>query len=196
MPRRPRRRGPSPTQFARRRQTRRLLIALVVLAGLLGSFFLGRESAEPGAAPRPGDWDRYHGRSFEVVRVIDGDTLDVAAPDGDDPHTRIRLWGVDTPEKALFGDPAEPFADEATELTRRLTLGREVTLRLEEDRLRGHYGRLLAHVELPDGTLLGRRLVAAGLAESDERWKHSHLEAFEQVEARVRKENRGIWAER
>ncbi|MBU0718691.1 MAG: hypothetical protein KJ749_10620, partial [Planctomycetes bacterium] len=31
------------------------------------------------------DQSRYHNRTFRVARVIDGDTLDIAVPDGDQP---------------------------------------------------------------------------------------------------------------
>jgi len=47
---------------------------------------------------RAGDVARYHGKTFTVVNVVDGDTIDVDVPDGEYEHTRIRLWGVDTPE--------------------------------------------------------------------------------------------------
>ncbi|MCE5184542.1 MAG: hypothetical protein LLF76_00255 [Planctomycetaceae bacterium] len=44
------------------------------------------------------DRQKYHGRAFTVLEVIDGDTLDIDIPDGKFPDTRIRLLGVDTPE--------------------------------------------------------------------------------------------------
>ncbi|MEK7730475.1 MAG: hypothetical protein AAB363_01320, partial [Planctomycetota bacterium] len=80
-----------------------------------------------------GDRSRYHDRTFHVVHVIDGDTLDIDAPDADKPvgrrdrqtsrqsregpggsvQTRIRLWGVDTPELARSGRPEMHFAKAA-----------------------------------------------------------------------------------
>ena len=46
------------------------------------------------------DLGRYDRKSFTVVRVIDGDTLDIDIADstGNWKTTRVRLWGVDTPE--------------------------------------------------------------------------------------------------
>ena len=41
-----------------------------------------------------------------VLRVIDGDTLEVRTEVGED---RLRLKGVDTPEMGRRGEPAEPL---------------------------------------------------------------------------------------
>jgi micrococcal nuclease len=141
------------------------------------------------------DMARYDGRTFTVTRVIDGDTLDVDVADGDDRTTRIRLWGVDTPEKARRDppSPAEPFAKEATDLVRRLAEGKRVRLILEPHRLRGKYGRLLAFVELPDGTLLNEVLVSAGLSRSDDRWSHRYIKRFDSLERDAREAGMGLW---
>lgn len=40
----------------------------------------------------------------KVHRVIDGDTLDIAGPEG---LVRVRLWGIDTPEKGQACQDAE-----------------------------------------------------------------------------------------
>ena len=64
-------------------------VATLVLADRWGAF--GRA--------RVGDPEKYNGETFRVVRVVDGDTLDVAVRDtvAGRSTTRIRLWGVDTP---------------------------------------------------------------------------------------------------
>lgn len=142
------------------------------------------------------DLSRYDGRVFTVTRVVDGDTLTIDEPDGSKPYTRIRLWGVDTPEVRKHDPPrpAEPYADEATDLTRRLAEGQRVRLILEPHRLRGEYGRLLAFVQLPDGRLLNEVLLADGLAEADARWSHRYLERFENVEKSARTAGKGLWS--
>jgi endonuclease YncB( thermonuclease family) len=151
---------------------------------------------------RGGDLGRYDGQTFAVVRVIDGDTLDVDVPDPNAPHgpiatTRIRLWGMDTPEtaKPFLNKPGEPFGDEATEFTRKLCAGRRVTLQLEAHRLRGRYGRVLAFVTLPDGTMLNERLLAAGLATADDRFSHRHFDRFALIEQQARHDKLGLWGE-
>ena len=108
--------------------------------------------------------------------------------------TQVRLWGVDSPEVAGRDRPAEPFADEARTFTRARTAGGLVTLTLEPHRTRGAFGRLLAHVELPDGTSLNEALLAAGLARADDRWPHALLGRYAQLERAARREGAGIWA--
>ncbi len=149
-----------------------------------------------GLLVEPGDeMSRYDGQTFRVTRVIDGDTLDLDVADGDQRTTRVRLWGVDTPEKAFRNPPrpAEPFAQEATDLTRALAEGQRVRLILEPHRLRGNYGRLLAFVELPDGTLLNEALVSAGLARADDRWSHRNIKRFKSLEYEAREAGLGLW---
>ena len=48
------------------------------------------------------DLQKYHEKIFTVVNVMDGDTIDIDIPDGKYDRTRIRLWGVDTPETAVL----------------------------------------------------------------------------------------------
>lgn len=100
-----------------------------------------------------------------VVRVIDGDTIDVRLRDR--VH-RVRYIGIDAPETGRGEAPAEPFGREATELNGDLVGGQDVILEKdvsETDR----FGRLLRYVWLRDDgawTFVNRELVVAGLAES------------------------------
>ena len=146
---------------------------------------------------RPDDMATYHGLEALVVRVIDGDTIEIAPPDAfaDRPTTRVRLWGVDCPERAAAGRPAEPYAEEAAELTRSVVGDRRVVLALEPHRMRGAFGRVLAHVSIPGGVSLSETLLAAGLARSDDRWPHSHLDRYAELERAARRQGLGIWAE-
>jgi micrococcal nuclease len=144
---------------------------------------------------RSGDLYRYDGQTFLVTHVVDGDTLDVAAADGDFPTTRVRFLGVDTPEMDHPGlpRPRQPFAPEATRMTRTLTEGKRVTLRLESQQPRDRYGRLLAFVELPGGKVLNEELLAAGLARAETRWPHHNLERYERIEDQAKHDKRGMW---
>ena len=149
----------------------------------------------------PADLQAYDGLQVLVERVVDGDTLIAAVPDAREgtATTRVRLWGIDAPELARPFDtpprPAEPLAEEAAEVLRRLVEGREVRLVLEPGRPRGHYGRVLAHVVLPDGELAAEALVAAGLARADDRWPHRYLDRLLQLQTRARRDRLGRWGE-
>ena len=142
------------------------------------------------------DMAAYHGARAPVTRVIDGDTIEVALPDASSgrPVTRVRLWGIDCPEMPRRGETAEPWAEEATIATSRFCDDTVVLLWLEPHRTRGTHGRVLAHVELPDGALLSERLLEAGLAVVDERWPHQHLTEYAQAQNVARREGAGLWA--
>ncbi len=139
------------------------------------------------------DLRRYDGQTFRVVEVIDGDTLDLAVYDGDRPTTRVRLWGIDTPELARPARPAEPWADAARRSADRWAFDRRVTLRLEPHRVRDRFGRLLAYVDLNDGTVLNERLLSEGLAEADARWPHRDLERYARLQEQARRAVAGRW---
>jgi len=188
--------SPSPRltidRFLRGRGRRRWAYSAVVLVAALLLMLADRSGLLVEARD---DLARYDGRWFTVLRVVDGDTLEVDAPDGGEAFTRVRLWGVDTPEAARRDPPrsAEPFAQEATDLTRELAQSRRVRLVLEPHRLRGDYGRLLAFVELADGTLLNESLISAGLSRADDRWSHRYVQRFADVEREAKAAKRGLW---
>jgi len=143
------------------------------------------------------DVARYNGQWFRVVRVVDGDTFEIDAPDGEERVTRIRLWGVDTPEKARRDPPrpAQPYADEATDFARGMIEGQRVRITLEESRLRGNFGRLLAFVEVEDGRMLNEELILRGLARADDRWSHRHIDRFASLQKQAKTAGLGIWGE-
>lgn len=97
----------------------------------------------------------------KVVRVVDGDTLDVRS--GSRTY-RVRLLGLDAAEVAHDGRPAQCGAGAARVALDRLVSGREVVVRGDPvaDR-QDRFGRLLGYVEV-DGSDVGARLVAAGRA--------------------------------
>lgn len=139
---------------------------------------------------------RYDGKTFRVARVIDGDTLDLDVPDGDKPTTRVRLWGIDTPELARPSEkkPADPFANEAASYARALALSQDVIVRIEPHQVRDKYERLLAYIELPDRSLLNERLIEKGLAKAVPEFPHRLMDRFAIVEEDARKAKRGMWA--
>jgi len=134
----------------------------------------------------------YHTKSFVVVRVIDGDTLDIDAPDNDAPYTRVRLLGIDTPETKGVAEPMY-FGPEASAFATDLAEGKQVTLYLPRDRTRDRYGRLLAYVKLPDGDFLNEILLNEGLAYADTRFDHDLFNKYKQLESMARARGKGLW---
>ena len=120
------------------------------------------------------------------VRVIDGDTLELEGGE------RVRLIGVDTPESVDPRRPSEPFGEEAAGFTRRLAEGKSV--RLESgDEARDAYGRSLAYIHLPDGTLLNAEIIRQGYGRAYTRFPHPRLQEFVVLEREAREAGRGIW---
>lgn len=120
------------------------------------------------------------------IRVIDGDTVEL---DGGD---RVRLIGVNTPESVDPRRPVERFGKEASAFTRRLAEGQSVRLEYGEE-TRDRYGRKLAYIYLPDGSLLNAEIIRQGYGFATTRFPHRHLEEFVELEREAREQGRGLW---
>ena len=182
------------------RHRRTGLIVVGLLAALLAVWFdhsqLGRrwrQQDKSGQPARSNDLEKYHAKTFTVVNVVDGDTLDIETADGKYDHTRIRLWGIDTPETKSEKYGVMYFGPEASEFTKKLALGKPVTVYLDETRTRDKYDRLLAYVKLPDGGFLNEVLLAEGFAYADLRFKHDFYNKYKQLEAGARSRKKGLW---
>ncbi len=171
------------------------LLVAVVLVGLDHSPIVRNWQHQPKSEEqtKAGDFEKYHAKTFTVINVVDGDTIDINIPDGKYEHTRIRLWGVDTPETKHPERGVMYFGPEAAEFTHQLTLARQVTVYLEEHRTRGYYGRLLAYVQLPDDKFLNEVLLTEGFAYADVRFQHSFYHKYKQLEAAAHSQKRGLW---
>jgi len=165
-------------------------IAAVVLIGLVACDRMGLFGRQQESDPV-----KYDGKSFKVARVVDGDTLDVDIPDGRHQHTRIRLWGVDTPETVKPGlVKPDHFGPEASEFAKKAASGQTVKLELEPGReTRDKYGRLLAYVILPDGRMLNKVLIDEGYGYADPGFEHHLKGEFARAERDARKNRRGLW---
>jgi micrococcal nuclease len=139
------------------------------------------------------DFEKYHQKSFTVVKVVDGDTIDIDVPYGKYDHTRIRLWGVDTPETKNPEVGVMYFGPEAADFTTKSALGKQVTIYLEEHRTRDKYDRLLAYIKLPDGSFLNEFLLSEGFAYADTRFRHSFYHKYQQLETSARSQKKGLW---
>jgi endonuclease YncB( thermonuclease family) len=119
----------------------------------------------------------------EVLRVVDGDTVIVRMPDG--KKTKVRLYGVDCPEKK------QAFGKKATEFVRHL-LGTEKLIVMPAETKTDKYGRTVGIVRLASGVTLEEELLIAGLA-----WvafcDRPDCVAWKNFEKTARAEKRGLW---
>ncbi len=188
-------------RYAMSRRRRSILISLAML------FFAGLAALDHSCASRSlnapaktvaeqdsRDTTKYHGRQFTVIYVVDGDTLDIDVPDVNRASTRIRLWGVDTPETKKPGAPIMYFGPEAAEFARASAINKKVTIYLDPQRRnRDKYGRLLAYVQLADRSFLNELLLSEGYAYADVRFEHVNYHKYQQLESSARAAKKGLW---
>jgi micrococcal nuclease len=128
-------------------------------------------------------------RAFEealVVRVIDGDTVELESGD------RVRYLGIDTPETVHPDKPVECYGPEATERNKELVEGKMVSL-LQDGPDRDGYDRLLRYVFI-DGTFVNGDLVWRGYAYARSYEDPPSLyQTLVQLERSAREGERGLW---
>ena len=125
-----------------------------------------------------------------VVRVIDGDTIEVRI---DTKLYKVRYIGMNTPETVDPRRPVQCFGQEASKKNKQLVSEKIVELEKdvsETDR----YGRLLRYVYV-NGVMMNAELVRLGYARAtsyppDVR----HQDTFKKLEAEARNAGRGLWA--
>ena len=135
--------------------------------------------------------------TVRVTHVVDGDTIDVRMPGGDEET--VRYIGIDTPETVKPDTPVQCGGPEAHDANERLVGGRTVTLRFDAER-RDVYGRLLAYVYLrPRGErghplFVNAELVRRGLARTLTIPPNDSFAAlFARLAARAGAAGRGLW---
>jgi len=137
--------------------------------------------------------------TVKVIRIVDGDTVEVEFEDG--TTDKVRFIGVDTPEST---SEVEIYGEEATEYTTAQLLDRTVYLEYDAD-TRDNYSRLLAYVwlELPttidDGemraSLFNAQLLLDGYANLMTVQPNSkYVDYLKTYEAEARDANAGLWA--
>lgn len=127
--------------------------------------------------------------TFEVHRVVDGDTLLLAN------GARVRLIGADTPETVRPNHPVEPWGDQATQFTRRFVAEGPVRLQFDgppKDR----HDRFLAYVWVGD-RMLNEELIRQGLARAELQYPYSRdvKDRFRRAEDEAKAARRGIWSQ-
>lgn len=138
-------------------------------------------------APAPPPGTVIHG----AARLADGDTLDLASPDGN--SYRVRLWGVDAPEtkqSCRRGDAAEYDCGAAATAGLETALGdlANVTCTVKAT---DQYGRAVATCSGPSGVDAGGTLVKQGLAVELKQYSKG---AYTSDEAAAKAAKAGVWA--
>ncbi len=147
-------------------------------------FFSSCSTASPPPFTKKSEQQRNITKpQVKVVKVADGDTITVLTENK--RQIRIRLYGIDTPERR------QPFGKRAKQFTSALVFGKEVFIEvIDTDR----YRRSVALVQLSDGRLLNEELLKSGLAWVYERYcKKTFCEEWKDIETQAKAEKRGLF---
>jgi len=125
-----------------------------------------------GAMVPPSRKSCYNFRVTEIVKVLDGDTIDVLIDLGFDLYKkeRVRIAGVDTPEKRTRDKEEKALGIDATnwlkeKLDTTIAGDDELTIRTELVGGVGKYGRLLGWLYIGDSILsLNEQMITEGYA--------------------------------
>lgn len=134
------------------------------------------------------------GKVYDVVRVVDGDTLDISI---DGKVERVRLIGINTPETVDPRKPVECFGVEASNKAKELLIDKKVVL--ESDSSQGDrdkYDRLLRYVFLEDGTNINLLLVKSGYAyEYTYNLPYRYQAEFKEAQKYASTRKSGLWGD-
>jgi endonuclease YncB( thermonuclease family) len=162
---------------------------LIKKASLVGAFCVLYGSLAAAAPTTASCGPPATTRTVTVLQVHDGDTLLLS------DHTRVRLIGINTPEVADRGTPAQPLALRARERLRQLLFqqGNQVLL-TPGAQPRDDYGRTLANLWLPGGENLTAEILEDGLGWLLAIPPNIHfLPCYQQAETAARQAGRGVW---
>jgi len=132
----------------------------------------------------------YNFRVTEVTKVVDGDTIDVVIDLGFDiyKHERVRIAGIDTPEKRTRDLEEKALGIDATnwlkeKLTETIKGDEELTIRTELKGGVGKYGRLLGWLYVGESNLsLNEQMITEGYAwEYDGGTKQKDFEELREI---------------
>ncbi|KAL3424798.1 nuclease domain containing protein [Phlyctema vagabunda] len=158
-----------------------------------------------GTVTRVGDADNFHlyhqpggrltGHGWMPGRKIPEKKVDLK---GNTIH--VRIAGVDAPEGAHFGKPAQPFSDEALTWLKNYVLNRRVRVYIYK---RDQYERVVATVWVRRFLLrkdVGLEMLKAGYAtvyQANSGAEYGEFEAkYRKVEEQAKKKRLGMWAGR
>ncbi|EJJ2088074.1 thermonuclease family protein [Salmonella enterica] len=119
----------------------------------------------------------------KIVRVLDGDTVEILAGN---VATRVRLNGIDAPEKA------QPFGQRSRQALTAIVSGKTV---LAVGDRRDRYGRLLATLIL-NGRDVNAMQVYRGMAWAYRYQGNASVPAYLRFEQEAKTARRGLWAEK
>jgi len=149
-----------------------------------------------------GTTSTLRGREAVVIRVVDGDTVDVIFPDNS--TARVRLIGIDTPETYSSNSPYEyegitdtsclsEWGGRASKFAKDKLEGKSITLVSEPNaNTRDIYGRLLAYIHI-EGEDINATMVQGGFARVYTEGQSSRMDEYLAEEMAAQSNSVGLW---
>lgn len=130
---------------------------------------------------------------YTVVRVVDGDTVDVKIGD---KVERLRLIGIDTPETVDPRKTVQCFGAEASNKAKTILTGKKVSLQADPTQdNRDKYGRLLRYVYLENGTNFNKMMITEGYAHEYTYYVPYQMQSeFKAAQKDAEQNRRGLWS--
>jgi endonuclease YncB( thermonuclease family) len=163
--------GKEPAMFKHRLRT----ILLLIVACAISLSTVSRKTPS-----RQGETSRGQTIVGRVIKIADGDTLTIL--DADNVQHRIRLFGIDAPEKS------QPFGNQSKKSLSEKVFGETVRIEVTDiDR----YGRAVGRI------FLGNRFINLEQVRDGFAWRYTAYDRhheFEAAEAEARAHRRGLWS--
>lgn len=163
-----------------------IILLVVVFSGSPETTTQQPASQNSRSEETPPSADKIEDGTVLVVRVIDGDTIELAG------GQRVRYIGIDTPETVDPRKPVQCFGVEASKRNKQLVEGRRVRLEKDVGEM-DRYGRLVRYVYIGD-VFINLELVKYGFAYSytyppDVKYQ----DQFTEAERVAREQKKGLW---
>ena len=166
-------------------------ISTILILGILLFGCTGEVTSSPEASLSPKgsitDNNRSNLVQYEVIRVIDGDTVELKNGE------RLRYNDIDTPETVHPSKPIECYGPEASKKNKELVEGETILVELgnpEKDK----YGRLLGYVYIDD-LFVNAELVRGGYAEVNSYGNPgSKIAELINIERDAKLKSTGLWS--
>jgi endonuclease YncB( thermonuclease family) len=131
---------------------------------------------------------------YSVVRIIDGDTIEVSI---NGTNEKLRLIGINTPETVDPGKPVECFGKEASNKAKELLTGKKVRLEYDSSQtVRDKYNRFLVYVFRDDGLFYNKYMIEKGFAyEYIYNTPYKYQAEFKQAQDDAKTSKLGLWAD-
>ncbi len=131
---------------------------------------------------------------YPILSVIDGDTVQLQI---DGQQETIRVLGIDTPETEHSSRGAECYGAEASAYAQELLADTSVHIQTDSSQdMRDKYDRVLAYIQMEDGTDFGEVMITQGYAEEFTFIKpYQNQKVYRDAEKSARFEKVGQWGE-